>query len=456
MVTSGRRSTILAACAMAVFSACAQASAPLPLSLAEARQRLMRMSDALAAADANVRGKENLSEASGHLRLPDISLDANYLQFQKTLELPLGSLAPVANAYGIPSPLRFKESDWRFRPSVTATLPLYTGGKIPAAQDAAAAAARQATAERNQQADTVNTQLAQAYFGEQLATQALAVRLEVRDGLNGHLSNAEKLEREGFATKAQRLQATVARDSAEREYQKANNDCDTAATTLAQLLRSDTPVQATTPLFVIAAPLDARQGYVDSALANHPQIARLKAMGEQAAAGVRVAEAELKPQIFLFGSYDLNRRDALITDPDWVWGIGLKYTLFSSRDRPRQISAARDQQEQAEAGLREAENQLVIGVTQAWNAVETARQQHALLESSIAQARENLRLQQLSFREGRATSLDVIDAQMALGGAQLERLQAAYAYDIALAKLLEISGQSERYDEYVRRADKVW
>lgn len=456
MVKSGGRLAVLATCAVAVLSVHAQGPSSVPLSLTDARQRLMGVSDALAAADANVRGKETLSEASGHLRLPDISLDANYLQFQKTLELPLGSLAPVAEAYGIPSPLRFEERDWRFRPSVTATLPLYTGGKIPAVQDAAAAAARQASAERNQQADTINTQLAQAYFGEQLATQALAVRLQVRDGLNGHLANAEKLEREGFATKAQRLQATVARDSAEREYQKASNDRDTATTTLAQLLRSDAPVQPTTPLFVIAAPLDARQGYVDSALANHPQIARLEAMGEQAAAGVRVAQAELKPQIFLFGTYDLHRRDALLTDPDWVWGIGLKYTLFSGRDRPRQISAARDQQAQAEAGLREAKNQLVIGVTQAWNAVETARQQYALLESSIAQAKENLRLQQLSFREGRATSLDVIDAQMALGGAELERLQAAYAYDVALAKLLEISGQSARYDEYVRRADKVW
>lgn len=456
MVKSRGRIAVLATCAIAVFSVHAQASPPLPLSLADARQRLLGVSDALAAADADVRGKESLSEAGRHLRLPDISLDANYLQFQKTLDLPLGSLAPVAAAYGIPSPLRFEERDWRFRPSVTAILPLYTGGKIPAAQDAAAAAARQATAERNQLADTLNTQLVQAYFGEQLATQALAVRLAVRDGLDGHLSNAEKLEREGFATKAQRLQATVARDSAEREYQKAINDRDTTTTTLAQLLHSDAPMQATTPLFVAAAPLDARQGYVDSALANHPQIARLKAMGEQAAAGVRVAQAELKPQIFLFGTYDLHRRDALIPEPDWVFGIGLKYTFFSGRDRPRQISAARDRQEQAEAGLRETENQLVIGVTRAWNAAESARQQYALLESAIAQTKESLRLQQLSFREGRATSLDVIDAQLALGGARLERLQAAYAYDVALAKLLEISGQSAHYDDYVRRADKVW
>ena len=74
----------------------------------------------------------------------------------------------------------------------------------------------------------------------------------------------------------------------------------------------------------------------------------------------------------------------------------------------------------------------------AWNELETARQQYVLLDSSITQAQENLRLQELAFREGQATSLDVIDARLGLGGAQVERAQAAYQYDVALAQLLAL------------------
>ncbi|WP_049470160.1 TolC family protein, partial [Stenotrophomonas maltophilia] len=77
------------------------------------------------------------------------------------------------------------------------------------------------------------------------------------------------------------------------------------------------------------------------------------------------------------------------------------------------------------------------------------------LDSSIAQAQENLRLQELAFREGQATSLDVIDARLGLGGARVERAQAAYQYDIALAQLLEVSGQMDRFEEFRRRADEV-
>ncbi|WMJ71496.1 TolC family protein [Stenotrophomonas sp. 24(2023)] len=425
------------------------------LDWAQASARLLQVSDALAAADASVRNKEDLQDATRLLRLPEITGEVRRMEFQKSLSLPLGSLAPVAEAFGIDSPLRFAERDWRTRPIVTAVLPLYSGGLIPAAQQAAAGATAQAHAERDAQQQSLAVQLAQAYFGQRLAEQAVQVRREVRDGLDRHLADALKLEREGFATRAQRLQANVARDKAEREYQKSLNDLQTLQAALATLLRSGGEVQPLSPLFVHRVPIGNVAEFERIAQSRQPQIARLQAMVAQAEQGVRAQQAKLKPQVFLFGTYDFRRRDALLTDPDWAFGIGVKYTFLSPSSRPAQISAARAQQEQAEAGLREAGNQVALGVRKAWNELETARHQFVLLDSSIEQARENLRLQELAFREGQATSLDVIDARLGLGGAQVERAQAAYQYDIALAQLLEISGQMDRFDEFRRRADEV-
>src|SRR5690606_16933152 len=104
---------------------------------------------------------------------------------------------------------------------------------------------------------------------------------------------------------------------------------------------------------------------------------------------------------------------------------------------------------------REARHQIASGVTKAYNDLGSAREQYLLLDSSIVLARENLRLQELAFREGQVTSLDVIDARLQLGGAMVERAQAAYEYDVALARLLEISGRIDHYYEYVRQADKA-
>lgn len=347
---------LLGGCIGCIGAVQAGGTGPLPLSFQAAQMTLEQASDAVAAADANVRGKAGLADATHSLRLPEISLDARQMQFQKSLALPLGSLAPVAEAFGIHSPLRFRERDWRLRPVLSAVLPLYSGGQIPATQAAAAAAVRQASAERDLEAQSQTLQLVQMYFGQQLAQQALDVRGEVRDGMQRHLQDAGKLEREGFATRAQRLQATVARDQAERDYQHARNELDTITASLATLLRAERPVAPTTPLFVIPAPPGPLDEFLRSALSRHPQIRRLQALGEQASQGVRVQQAKLKPQVYAFGQYDLYREDALITDSDWAFGIGLKYTFLSGSDRPRQVSAAREQEFQAEAGLREARN----------------------------------------------------------------------------------------------------
>ena len=334
-------------------------------------------------------------------------------------------------------------------------MPIYRGGHTPAARQAADAAVREADAEREQEAQGQTLKLVQLYFGQQLAQQTVEVRREVRDGLQRHLEDAMRLEEAGFATRAQRLQATVARDQAERDYRQARNQLDTISASLADLLRSPRPVATRTPLFVITGMLEPQETFREAALAQHPQILRLQALGEQAGAALRVQQARLKPQVYAFGQYDLRREDAMLTDPDWAFGVGVKYTFLSGSNRPRQVSAAREQQFQAEAGLREARNQVAMGVRKAYNELESARQQYELLDSSIALARENLRLQELSFREGQATSLDVIDARLQLGGALVERAHAAYGYDTALAALLEVSGQLDRYQEYVRRADKV-
>ena len=410
------------------------------LSFEQATARLGEVSDALAAAAANVRSKTALSRATRTLRLPDIALEARQLRFEKSLEL---------------GPLSATTADWRFRPIASLALPIYTGGRIPAAQQAAAASVRQAEAEREMVSQSVSVQLVQTYFGLQLAVKTANVRAEALAGLQAHLDHTVALERQGFATKAQRLQATVSRDQAARERQKAIDDLATAREALANLLQTEDPVVPTTGLFVICAPLAGVDEFKRAALAHHPQLAQLTAVQDEAAQAVRARRAELRPHAYAFSQYDLYKQDALLTESNWAFGVGLQYLVFTGNGRRDRLTAARDQYDQAGATIRDVRTRLETAVAKAWNELETARQTFLLLESSIASAEENVRLQDLSFREGQATSLDVIDARLGLARAKIERSQSAYQFDLALAQLLELSGQAARYPEYVRRADRV-
>jgi outer membrane protein TolC len=429
----------------------AQSLPALPISFEAATVRLSEVSDGLAASTAQVRAKQAQAGAVATLRRPEVSIDVRQLDYRKSLSLSTGTIGPVL---GLPENLDLAVGGWAFRPVVSAVMPLYSGGQIGATQNAARAGVREAEAGVADTSQSLTLQLVQAYFGQQLAAAVLEVRTDARAGLEQHFQNSRKLEQQGFASRAQVLQAQVARDDAERDYRKAGNDLATATAYLANLLHSDEAVLPTTPLFILSSRMEQLADFVASAEARHPQVRRLGALGDQAREGVRIQQAKQRPQVYLFGQYDLNRREALFTEPDYIYGIGLKYTFLSSADRSQQVEAARASQAAAEAGLRQAKVDLATATTRAYNDLDTARSQYLLLESSLVASAENLRLQQLSFREGLATSLDIIDAQLRFSGARAQRLQAAYQFDVTLAQLLAASGQADRFASYIARADK--
>ncbi|MCM8732317.1 TolC family protein [Hephaestia sp. GCM10023244] len=442
-------------CTVAFASpASAQDALPLPLDYGAAQERLLHRSDAIEASAANLRGKEAQEGATRTLGRPDVDVEAQLLQYQKTLYLPLGSLAPVAESFGIRDPLKFRQERTSTRPIITATMPLYAGGQISGTQAGARAQVAQAKADRDIAIDNALVQLVHAYYGQQLAERALGIRRDVLEGLDRHVADAVKLEQARFISRAQRLQAEVARDDAARAYEQAIADLATANAALAGLLRAPAGVRPISPLGVDSRPL-APLATFKAAAEMHPQIARMQALEDQAAAGVNIQQSKLRPTLYGFGQYNFDRRNSLLTDPDWSIGIGLKYKLISGAGRQQQVEAARATVAQADAGLREARTQLDIGVTKAWNDVEAARKRFLLLDSAQVAADENVRLQTLSYREQQATSLDVIDAQLGRGRARIQRAQAANDYVQALAQLLSLSGQIDQMPDYLARADKV-
>ena len=81
----------------------------------------------------------------------------------------------------------------------------------------------------------------------------------------------------------------------------------------------------------------------------------------------------------------------------------------------------------------------------------TAQTSHQLLSQNIKAAQENLRIQQLSFKEGMGTATQVIDAQNALNGLKTEMAINAYKYILSLATLLQSYGSIDEFKLYVNQ-----
>ena len=462
-----------------------------PLTYAEAEARLRTTSSLGRAAGYGVEAAEAQAQVAAGLNRPTVSLDAQLIRYRKTFDLSLsdaldraqsdlGAAIPglisdlpgvpgdVLNAVSqrleaalpeifaaLPHDIRLQVDDTTFRPTVTALQPIYTGGAIPALRRAAAANVDLAEARRQEALNLESVNLARAYFGQVLAAEALKIALETRDGFDLHLKNARRMEEEGMLSRAQTLQVEVARDAAQRQVNRAELEHENAVASLARVADVEAGVTPTTPLFVNRDPVGPAAVFLDSASQSNSRLVQAQAGRDLAEAGADLAASRMKPSVYAFGTYNMNPDDSLPTEPDWAFGLGARYTLMSSLDRRRMLGAARAQASAAGEVERQARDDARLLVTRAYNQVELARRQFLTMDSSLAAARENLRVQEVGFREGEATAASVIDARNLLGTARLQRAAAAYEYDLSLAALLAAAGSDQTLNDYLQRDDRI-
>ena len=173
-----------------------------------------------------------------------------------------------------------------------------------------------------------------------------------------------------------------------------------------------------------------------------------------AAATARAEEGRRRPEVYLFGAKELNRGDLTLLEPDWAAGIGVRFPLWDRADRPNRLRAARATERRVALLEADTSRQLHTLIEKNHREVLSAQDQFAALDETLALARESLRVRQLAFTEGHATSLEVVDAQLALARVETERARVAYEFVTALAALLEASGQPSRFFAYEARAEQ--
>jgi len=238
--------------------------------------------------------------------------------------------------------INFKENFAGPRASVNTTWSIYSGGRISAAQRALAAGVDEARAELTRSEEQLDLQLAHAYFGLDLAANIERTRNSILAGAENQLTRAIRFEQNGLIPKVERLNAQVSRDEAAREQVRAQRDREIAQARLQRLLHSDTPIEPSTPLFVLTGPVKPLSEWLAVAERDNPILAALAAKRSQAEQGIDAAQSGWKPQVFAFGTYALVKHYQTLIEPDWAAGVGVNFTLFSREDRDSQVSAARE------------------------------------------------------------------------------------------------------------------
>ncbi len=420
--------------------------------------RLQQRNEKLQAAGHAVEHAQSEAGMARGRRWPTLDLNAQALRWNDPLVIELRDASvsfpdlPIALPT-LPLPdmtLSIDQQDYR---SVVATArqPLYAGGRIQAGIRAADAAVAAAEAQRQGEQGSLVLELVQRYFGQRLADQAVRVRQSTVDSLAHHLGDARKLEREGQIARAERLRAEVAWAEAQRELGDAQRQAELARSALATLLASDTAFDPATPIPQVPRP-GALATWQEKAQQGNPQLHRVAQEKLRAEQGVRAVRGEFAPSVGLLALSRLYSRDPIFEQPDWAVGVALDWPLFDGFQRNHKLQGARSQLDQVEALEAAGRRDVNLLVEQRYQQLNNALDQLDSYETTRALAEESLRAQRLAFAEGFATSLDVVDAELALSRLRLGIASAHYQAAVAQAGLLEASGDSARIREFVRAA----
>ncbi len=126
----------------------------------------------------------------------------------------------------------------------------------------------------------------------------------------------------------------------------------------------------------------------------------------------------------------------------------------TTRSTASALSAASQKQvEQAERTGAQARSDISLLVERNWRALDNARRQYLEMQASAELAREVLKRCTSACAKAPAPRSDLIDAETNQAKALTERAQAANEYAQALAQLLESAGPSDRFSDYIARAD---
>jgi outer membrane protein TolC len=428
------------------------------LTLSDALRVAGEANENILAARAEVSGRERELTAARRLGWPKVDFTAKTVRIDAPISIdlsPIRSVITMLHPQAAPliPPFRLDVQEESFqRVALAAGMPLYTGGRIAAAQRAAGERVREANELERAAAASTSSEVVQRYFAVVLAERAAAVQRDVVAAIEEHLRHAQRLEEEGLIAHAETLHAAVARTDAQRALVKAEGDARLAREALSATLaakRIDSTL--TTPLFILE---ELPQRLTAPDLAGNPNLLRAAALRAQAAAGTAAEAASRKPQLALAASRELDESGLTVLDPTWSVGVGLSLTLFDG-GREARIAASRTREERAELLERKARRDLSTLHESRVIAMRNSQEQFRLADAAIELAQENLRVRTRAFEEGFGTSLDVVDARLALARIELARLAAASDFDNALAQLLEVRGESAHLLELMAGAHEV-
>ncbi len=146
------------------------------------------------------------------------------------------------------------------------------------------------------------------------------------------------------------------------------------------------------------------------ALEARPDVNAKRHEIESKTARLRGLKAQHYPSIFASGGYEYQENQYRVYQDNWTLTAGIKLNLYSGGSKSAAVTRAEAELEALKAEQSRLSDTISLDIQNAYLDLKTAALKVAVAEKAVKQARENLRLRELSYEEGVGTGSDVQDA----------------------------------------------
>ena len=327
--------------------------------------------------------------------------------------------------------------------------PIYTGGRLDAIERAARIEATASEDEVAAARSDLTLEITRAYWALVTANESLRVVDESVRRIGAHLQDVRNQLGAGLVPPSD-VSSVEAQASRQQMFAiQARGTRDVAEAELARLVGADpgTPIE---PAAVFepgpppAVPLDLM---VDAARQKRPERAALAKRVSAATERQRAAAAGTKPTVAVGGGFDYARPNPRIFPREAAWrtswdaSVNVNWPLFDGGRARSEIAEAAASARAVEERLAEFDASLAVEVRQRLTEIVSARAAIDAATDAVRSAAEARRVLGDRFAAGVATSTDVLDAQVVLLQAELDRTQAVATAHLADARLARALGQ---------------
>lgn len=321
--------------------------------------------------------------------------------------------------------------------SITASLPIFTGGELQGQIGQAKANYRSMLSAEEQAYIEMKETATNGYFTMLDAGNMKTLCQESVDRLQAHLDNVIAQYNVGIVARADVLRSEVELANAKQDLISAENGYDVAEATLNNII--GTPLDTTLVLkdSLQYEPYDNDMAYCLAYSEEHrPELKQAEYGVDAAEAALVVARSGHMPKISASASNSWASENwPGDDDENWAVGVTASMNIFDSGVTWSKIHAAQENLAKAKETQRQVKDAVELEVRTDYLGMREAEKRISTTQVAVAQAEEDYHIAVVRYQAGVGTNIDVMDAQVALTEAKTNYVKALYDYNTSKAAL---------------------